>query len=235
MAGSKFFFMAQKLALAASLWGSASPLGAAEVRGSVAVNYQGLIQVDPSVGNQAVSVALFPDEGQRVVPRPARTQRIDIIGNRMHPAFTTVQKGDSVQFVNHDAVFHELFSLSPAEPLSVQLGKATDGKTTMATLASDQPGTTHVFCRIHNKSYARIDVVETPYIETVQPGQRFQFSGLSAGRWRLRLASPAAETQWAPVTALTAPPALRFTLVSHRGGTARGQPGTQAGVEDLYR
>jgi plastocyanin len=236
MAGSKFFALtAQHLILAFVLCGALVPLRAAEVRGTVSVNYQGLFKVDTSVRSHPVSVALFADDGQTVAPRPARTQHIDIVGNRMHPAFTTVQAGDSVEFINHDGVFHELFSLSPSEPVSIRLGKAYQGVPTKATLAPDQPGTTHVFCRIHNKSYARIDVVETPHIATVQPGEQFQFTGLEAGLWKLRLASPAAETQWVAVTALTGPPAVRFTLVSHGGGTGTARLGTQAGVEDLYR
>ena len=152
----------------------------------------------------------------------------------MHPAYLTVQKGDRIRFINRDRVFHEIFSLSPGEPLKMSLTKAdTDGKESAVTL--NQAGTTHFFCRIHNKSYARIDVVETPYLQMMQPGQTFHFVGLASGKWKLRLASPAAETQWIPVSALTSPPPLKLTLTS-RGGGAGGNPiKAQSGVENLYR
>lgn len=208
---------------------------AAEVSGIVTLDYQGLFKADPSTQSYPVSVALFPAQGQSVPSRQAQTLKIDIIDNRMRPTFLTIQKGDRVTFVNHDPVYHQLFSLSASQPLSLQLGKAGDGGTDMATVQPQLAGTTHVFCRIHNKSYARIDVVETPHLQMVEPGQKFHFSGLGAGRWRLRLASPGAETQWADVVALTAPPGQRFTLVSRGGGSAGARFAGQTGVEALYQ
>ncbi|MGD2074488.1 MAG: hypothetical protein PVI91_01775 [Gammaproteobacteria bacterium] len=236
MAGSNSFVTtARNIAWLISLGGALASATAAEVRGTVRIDYQGLFEVDNRSQDHPVSVALFPDRGQRPAPRRPRTRQINIVENRMHPAFITIQKGDRVSFVNHDAVFHQLFSLSSAEPVSIQLGKADGPNTTMATLAPDHPGTTHVFCRIHHKSYARIDVVATPHMATVQPGEQFHFGGLAPGRWRLRLASPAAETQWLKVTALTTPPPLSLTLISHGGGSGTRPLGTWAGIEDLYR
>ena len=208
---------------------------AAEVRGTVSVEYQGLFKVDTSVQSYAVSVALFPGDGQPVKLRAPRVEKIEIAENRMRPAFLTIQTGDQVKFVNHDPVFHQLFSLSPSKPLSAQLAKAGGPGVTTATAQFDQPGTTHVFCRIHNKSYARIDTVETPHLQTLQPGEQFHFPGLGPGRWRLRLASPGAETQWVDVTALTAPPARRFSLVSRGGGTGSARLAGQTAVENLYQ
>ncbi len=236
MAGSRLFILAARgLIAVTSILAAPSVAEGAEVAGTVTIDYQGLFAVDTSVRNHPVSVALFPGEVQRVVPRRPRTQRVDIIENRMQPAFVTVQKGDRVTFVNHDAVFHQLFSLSSSEPLSVQLAKADGDHNPSVTIKPHRSGTTHVFCRIHNKSYARIDVVETPYLQMVEPGRQFNFSGLAPGSWKLRLASPAAETQWYSVTALTAPPPERFTLVSRSGGTGAGKIGAQAGIEHLYR
>ena len=208
---------------------------AAEVTGTVSVEHQGLFKADTSVQSYAVSVALFPHDGQRVKLRAPQVHRIEIAENRMRPAFLTIQKGDRVMFVNHDPVFHQLFSLSPSKPLSAQLAKAGGPGVATATMEFDQPGTTHVFCRIHNKSYARIDAVETPYLQTLQPGEQFHFARLGPGRWRLRLASPGAETQWVDVVALTAPPARRFTLVSRGGGTGSARLAGQTAVENLYQ
>lgn len=208
---------------------------AAEVTGTVTVDYQGLFKADTITQSYPVSVALFPGQAQSVPPRRAKTLKIDVIDNRMRPAFLTIQKGDRVTFVNHDAVFHQLFSLSVSQPLAVQLGKAGDERNAIATVQLDQPGTTHVFCRIHNKSYARIDVVETPFLQMIQTGQKFRFSGLAPGIWKLRLASPGAETQWADVMAVTAPPGQRFTLVSRGGGTGAAPLSGQTGVEALYQ
>ena len=208
---------------------------AAEVRGSVSVDYQGLFEADGSAQTHAVSVALIPDQGQRMVHRSPRLHHMEIVENRIRPAFMTVQKGDYIEFINRDNVFHELFSLSPGEPVTVQLGKAGSHKKSKARFELGQVGTTHFFCRIHNKSYARIDVVDTPYMQMVGTGHQFHFVGLAPGRWKLRMASPAAETQWVSVTAMTTPPALKLTLSSIGGGRSSGKLKPQAGVAQLYQ
>jgi plastocyanin len=208
---------------------------AAEVSGTVAIDHQGLFGPEASAQAYPVSVALVPDQGQAVQPGSSRLQRIEIRGNRMHPPFLTIQKGDRVEFINRDTVFHQLFSLSRGEPLSIQLGKAGGHTSDRTTFDLTETGTTHFFCRIHNKSYARIDVVDTPYLKTIQTGQSFHFSGLAPGRWQLRLASPAAETRWIEVRALTSPPPLQLILASRDGGKGPGKLKSQSGIEQLYR
>jgi len=208
---------------------------AAEVRGTVNVDYQGLFQQGEAAMQHPVSVALVPAAGQRPRPRVADRRTIEIIGNRMQPAFMTIQQGDSVEFINRDDVYHELFSLSSGKPVKARLGKAGQHGDARATFRLDQPGTIHFFCRIHNKSYARIDVVETPYIQMVEPGGEFAFTGLQPGHWRLRLAGPAAETEWFEVSAVTLPPPLHLTLVSRGGKAGRSDPGDFDSVDLLYR
>jgi len=211
-------------------------LVAAEVRGTVRVNYQGLFGDAGSARVSRVSVALLPAEGQAVAARGKRRHRIEIQNNRMQPAFLAVPKGDEVEFISRDKVYHELFSLSPGEPVTVQLGKAGDGRRDRARLAFAQIGTNHLFCGIHNKSYARIDVVDTSYVQMIEPGGPFRFSGLAAGAWRERLAAPATETRWTNVTAMTAPPPLELALIS-RGdaSTHKGVPGSGTDVGRMYQ
>ena len=208
-----------------------SSAAAAEVTGTVSVEYHGLFKVNSSVRNSPISVALFPRDGQPAKLRAPLVQRIEIAENRMRPAFLTIQTGDPVKFVNHDPVFHQLFSLSPWDPLSAQLAKAGSPGVTSATMQLDQPGTTPVFCRTRNTSYARIDVVDTPDLHAIQPGEQYGFAQLGPGRWRLRLAPPGAETQWVDAMALTAQPARPFSLASRGGGTGSVRLAGQTAVE----
>jgi plastocyanin len=217
------------------LTGVPQRVSAAEVRGTVTVEYQGMFTAGADVQAQPVSVALLPAEEQYVVPRRSRLYQVEIVGNRMSPAFFTVKKGDSIRFVNRDGVYHQIFSLSSGKPWSARLDQANRSRASSPKLVLDVPGTTHFFCRIHSKSYARIDVVDTPYLETVKSGRDFHFVGLAGGRWKLRLASPAAETRWVEVRAMTSPPPLALRLVSRGGGQGRGQLNAQTGVEQLYR
>lgn len=208
---------------------------AAEVRGTVSIDYQGLFQHGKKPGTHPVSVALMPAAGQRTRARAVGRQTIEIVDNRMQPAFLTVQQGDVVEFINRDDVYHELFSLSPGKPVNTRLGKAGDRGHDRTDFALDHEGTLHFFCRIHNKSYARIDVVRTPYIQIIEPGGEFSFTGLQPGAWRLRVAAPAAETGWFDVAAVTSPPPLQLTLVSRGGGVGRSAPVSAEAVDRLYR
>ena len=226
---------AQYLAVLLSVFALFASAHAAEVSGTVAIDHQGLFGPESGSTEYAVSVALVPDEGQAVKARGSRLKQIEIRGNRMHPAFLTVQRGDRVEFINRDAVFHQLFSLSGGETVSIQLGKAGGHQRNRTSFELTEPGTTHFFCRIHSKSYARIDVVDTPYLQTIRSGESFSFSGLAPGRWKLRLASPAAETQWIDVRALTASPPLLLTLASRDGGKGAGKLKAQSGIGQLYR
>lgn len=208
----------------------------AEVRGTVSVDYQGLFQRDNAAENLPVSVALQPAGGQRTPVRANGTSTIEIVGNRMQPSFLTVARGTTVEFLNRDDVYHELFSLSAGRPVKTRLGKAGDHGRDRASFTLDQPGTVHFFCRIHNKGYARIDVVETPYIQTLQAGGQFSFKDLQAGPWRLRVAAPAAETAWISVNAVTSPPPLHVGLKSRSGGgAAQSDSDGYLAVDRLYR
>jgi plastocyanin len=199
------------------------------------MDYNGLYQTGSTAQVQPVSVALLPGEGQRTVQRGSRKHRIEIIDNRMHPAFVTVKTGDRIEFTNRDEVFHELFSLSQGTPMKVRLGKAEGEQRPKVEFALDSPGTTHFFCRIHNKSYARVDAVDTPYLQMLQPGGEFRFVGLLPGHWRLRMAASAAETRWVDVTAMTKPPMLDLVLTSHTGSTGDGGDfAASQKIQDLY-
>jgi len=211
-------------------------LAAAEVKGTVSVDYQGLFRPGETAAAHPVSVVLVPATGQRARLRATGHRTIEIAGNRMQPAFLTVQQGDVVEFVNRDDVYHELFTLSSGQPVKIRLGKAGDSSMDRTTLKLEQEGTIHFFCRIHSKSYARIDVVNSPYIQMVHPGEHFSFKGLRPGRWRLRLAAPGAETEWLDVAAVTSPPPLQLTLVSRVGGVGHSAVSSNGDdVDQLYR
>ncbi len=210
-------------------------LPAAEVTGTVSIEYKGLFEPGRSSHSHPISVALLPGNDQALIFRDPRIEQIEIADNRMVPSFLTVQRGDSVEFINRDRVFHQIFSLSQDQPLTVQLDRSgATGKDRVA-IKLDRSGTTHFFCRIHNKSYARVDVIDSPHLQTIHAGQTFYFSGIAPGRWKLRLASPAAETRFFDVSAVTAPPPLKLTLASHAGGSGMDRLESGAGAELLYQ
>lgn len=210
---------------------------AAEVVGEVQLRRTGLFQ-EP-VGHPAggISVSLQPLEGQPLpAGRAARSHRVLVRDGQLRPAFLTVQAGDTLHFVNQDEVYHELFALSPSQPIELSLDKRGAGAAAEAEVRLASEGVWHLFCRIHGRGFARVDAVATPLIRTVAPGETFRFEGLVAGQWQMRVAAPGAETRMLMTVAMTAPPTLRVELATRAGGvdTRRGGLPVQGRVEALF-
>lgn len=187
------------------------PASAAEVRGVVSVQQTGLFDDHGEVLKAVpVSVALFPAEGQAVPRRGGADHTLAVAGSRILPVYLAIPRGDRVRFENQDNVYHELFTHSRAHALELRLDRSGSGRA--ATLPLNEAVDLHWFCRIHAKSYARIDVLDTPLVRMLNAGDSFEFRDLAPGKWRVRVAAPGAETQIVEALALTAPPPLRIQL-----------------------
>ena len=210
-------------------------LSAAEVRGTVTLQHSGLFagrgDADPVIG-----LALWPAEPGLSARAPAPTvheQRID--AGHIRPDYLLIRPGESVRLINLDPVEHQLFALMPGahSELDVRLRPGRDAGT--HSLRFSEPGTRHLFCRLHRRSYARIDVVDAPRLRRVSPGERFEFRDLEAGRWRLRVSAIGAETQERETAALTAPPPLELRLPVRAGVQPEHSPVAEVvTVDQLY-
>jgi plastocyanin len=228
--------LALGLGLFLVLFAGAGP--AAEVTGTVQLKRTGLFRAEAGAGPMGgVSVSLEPLEGQPW-PRVRRetAHRMVFKDKRPRPPFLTVRRGDSVSLVNEDEVYHEIFALSPAQPIEARLGKASQGTDARHRVELGVTGTWHLFCRIHSRMYARIDAVDSPLIQTVEPNEAFRFSGLRPGRWSLRAAALGAETRQLEVVALTGPPPVEVEVSVKGGGASTSLDGlpVQGRIDQLY-
>lgn len=224
-----------KTVFALTLLVSGAQVAAAEVRGVVSVQQTGLFDDRGEVLKAVpVSVALFPAEGQALPYRRGEEHAIALSGSRILPVYLAIPRGDRVRFENQDNVYHELFTHSHAHPLELRLDRTGFGRT--GELALNEVADLHWFCRIHAKSYARIDVLDTPLVQMVNAGDSFEFRDLAPGKWRVRVAAPGAETRFVEALALTAPPPLRIQLaVKGFNPEAPGAAPVQAvAVEQLF-
>jgi plastocyanin len=76
------------------------------------------------------------------------------------PHVAAVPAGSTVSFPNDDAIFHNVFSLSPPQPFDLGLYRAGASKQQVFT----RPGVHHVFCNIHPQMSAFLVVAPTPYV-----------------------------------------------------------------------
>lgn len=219
----------------AALIGLATMAGAAELRGSATLEFQGLFSGTADASETRISVAALPPAGAVRPDAPRRVHQVRIHNNHIAPAYLAISRGDRLVFENDDAVHHELFSLSETDPLTVHLAPHGEPGARSRSLVFDQAKVLHLFCRIHPRSYARVDVVDTPWVRMIRPGESFEFRNLASGRWRLRFAAPAAETRLVEAVALTRPPPLQVTLVA-RGARSRTEADQRRvlAVSDLF-
>jgi plastocyanin len=107
-------------------------------------------------------------------------------GKQFSPRVLAVQKGTRVEFPNRDAVFHNVFSVTPDN--SFDLGSYSEGES--KSVAMNKPGVVSVYCNMHPQMTAYILVV--PGNLFVRAGQDgfYRLPNVPAGRHRL--------VAWAP-------------------------------------
>lgn len=207
------------LALGLALAAAAPSAAAAEIRGEVLIEGGGRFGGAPDPASVVVSVAAFPLEGQTLPRVPARRLEAVIRHGRFRPLYQVLRPGDVLTVRNGDRVYHEIFSFSTVRPFRRRLSPRGGG-TDRTRLRFEEPGTWHVFCRIHGTVYLRLDVVDTPHLAVLRGGGRFHLRGLAPGRWRLRVAAVGADDLFVETSAVTRPPPLRVVLRVRGAGGA---------------
>jgi plastocyanin len=176
---------------------AALPAGAHEITGRV--NFVGR----PNRAQVTTIVYAEPLDA----PAPARPQRARLLqrNKSFQPRVLAIPAGSSVDFVNEDMIFHNVFSLSPPTPFDLGLYRAGASK----ARAFSEPAVYRVFCNIHPDMAAVILVVGTPYFTTTDAAGNYRLD-LPPGRYRLTAWSERAQPVSVEVTVTdqttTAPP-----------------------------
>lgn len=97
------------------------------------------------------------------------------------PHVTAIQVGTRVDFPNEDDVFHNLFSLSSAQPFN--LGRYPQGQSRSQLFA--RPGIVRLFCDIHSDMSGVIMVLNTPHFTQPDASGRFRIANIPEGRHRV--------------------------------------------------
>lgn len=100
------------------------------------------------------------------------------------PALLAVRVGTKVEFPNHDASFHNIFSYSPAKRFD--LGRYRPEDRPIPWQVFDKPGLVTLRCDIHEHMRGLILVLDTPYFVTTDPQGRFALAGLPEGSYVLK-------------------------------------------------
>ena len=126
-----------------------------------------------------------PDLGAAVVylegGAAARPVAVDVAINDKEfvPRVVVVPVGSTVRFLNHDPFDHNVFSADPA----FDLGQYGRGQTRDWTFTS--PGLVRVFCNIHPRMVAFVQVVAGRYFTQPSADGTFEIPGVPPGQWVL--------------------------------------------------
>jgi plastocyanin len=114
-------------------------------------------------------------------PSPPVTEKLNQQDARFQPDVIVVPVGSTVEFPNLDPIFHNVFSLSKAQPFD--LGYYPQGHS--RNVKFNNPGVVQVYCHIHANMYAAIVVTDSPWYQKPAADGSFSFSNVPPGRYRL--------------------------------------------------
>jgi hypothetical protein len=100
---------------------------------------------------------------------------------RFTPHILPIVRGTTVDFLNDDPLFHNVFSLSRAREFD--LGRYPRG--TSRSVTFDQPGVVQVFCHIHSDMNAVVLVLDNPYFAVPDASGRYSIPDLPPGDYAL--------------------------------------------------
>jgi plastocyanin len=97
------------------------------------------------------------------------------------PHVTVVTTGTTVQFPNHDSVFHNVFAYFNAKKFDLGMYPRGASK----TVTFEKKGLVSLLCNVHSEMSAYILVVDTPYYAVTDKQGRYQLKNVPAGNYVL--------------------------------------------------
>lgn len=99
------------------------------------------------------------------------------------PHVLAIQVGMTVDFPNHDTVFHNVFSFRDGKRFDLGMYPVGAKK----SLVFDKPGLSKIFCNIHSNMSAVIYVLENPYFDVTGADGSFSIKNAPEGNFTLRV------------------------------------------------
>lgn len=133
-------------------------------------------------------------------PVRGKTVVIDQRNKSFTPSWAVIRRGTTVEFPNHDNIYHNVFSHAPGN--SFDLGLYNSGSPAK-THAFQSAGSVDIYCNIHPSMAASVLVVPNDLFAKIQPDGTFAIENVPSGQRKIVAWSPGttATTQWVELNA----------------------------------
>lgn len=131
-------------------------------------------------------ITAVPLNGGIVTAKPGTKAVMIQEGKQFIPYVLAVQAGTTVDFPNHDAFRHQVYSFSTAKTFELKLY----GSGEIGSVLFDKPGPVPVGCNIHDNMLAYVYVAPSPYFATTGSEGTVQIKDLPAGVYAVSVWHP---------------------------------------------
>jgi plastocyanin len=145
------------------------------------------------VGDAVVSIEELP-AGIAKAGAPQK-KVIDQRNMKFIPTVVAIRVGDSVEFPNHDKVWHNVYSKGGANDFD--LGLYPPGKTRSQTF--NKPGVSRILCNAHPQMEAFVVVKTHPFFSTTDSRGNYEIKNVPLGKVRVEVWAPNQETKSANI------------------------------------
>ena len=156
----------------------ASPVAAGDIRGKVACK---------GVKDSADAVVYVEAIAGKTFPAPAEHANIDQKNLVFHPHVLALQVGATVDFLNSDAVLHNVFSPDACAD-KFNLGTWPQGQTRSYTFKKECVAS--LLCKVHPEMEAFVVAVPTPYFAVTKADGSYAITGVPDGSYTLKVWHP---------------------------------------------
>ncbi len=168
----------RRLLFLAALAAFASPLSAGDLHGKVAAK---------GVQDSADAVVYLAAVPGKTFPPPTEHAKIDQLNLVFHPHVLAVQAGTTVDFLNSDALMHNVFTPDACAD-KFNLGTWPKGETKSYTFKGEC--TAALLCKVHPEMEAFVVAVPTPYFAVTKADGSYTIANVPDGAYTVKVWHP---------------------------------------------
>jgi len=159
----------------------ASADGVGVIKGTITINGK------PAAG-AVVSIEGLPTDVIKAQTAAAKPQKkiMDQQNQKFSPTVLALRVGDTVEFANHDKVWHNVYSKGGANDFDLGLYPPNNSR----SKKFDNPGVSRILCNAHPDMEAFIVVKDHPFFSTSDSRGNYQISNVPLGKLRVEIWYP---------------------------------------------